>query len=166
MSYEDLQSIVTWHFNEQIVDNQHILDDLWTLTNVYAKSEEEHQKQTNWENHLREEFNKETDRARRYEDQANYKFATWKACQRTGTDICPQWINHLHITGDTINEPYELENIWEEIHRCLQRAEKIKTRNRRGKERWVQLLKEAISDDEQTARDNDTTVRTYTHAIL
>jgi len=36
MTYEDLQRIVTWPFDENIVDKPHILRDLWTLTTVYA----------------------------------------------------------------------------------------------------------------------------------
>jgi hypothetical protein len=127
MSYEDLKQIVTWHFDENIADKQHILEDLWALTIVYAKKEKEHLHQTEWEDLLKTEFTREVDRAARHHTQRDYKYATLKAFQRIGRDINLRWLKDFQISGETLNDPYKLEDIWVTVHRYLQQEDETIT---------------------------------------
>jgi hypothetical protein len=166
MSYEDLKRIVTWHFDENIVDKKHILEDLWGLTAVYAKKEKEHLHQTEWENLLKTEFTKEIGRAARHHTRRDYETATQRAFQKIGYDINPRWLEDFKITGDTLKDPYKLEDIWVTTHRYLQQEEEIKAKNRVGKEHWMHLLTEAINCDEQHAQSEGKSICNYSNAIL
>ncbi len=73
-------------FTNQIKSNhsfRDVLHTLWTLTTIYAKPEEEHQRQMEWERHLDDEIIKEIDRTARCNKKRNYKNATVQAFLRS-----------------------------------------------------------------------------------
>jgi hypothetical protein len=59
-----------------------------------------------------------------------------------------------------------LTEIWVGIHRFLQCEEKLKAKNRAGREPWLQMLIEAISYDEQIAQKQGKPIVDYYNAIL
>ncbi len=156
---------VTWHFDNDIAEKPDVLHTLWTLTTIYAKSEEELQKQMEWEHHLTNEFTKEIDRAARRNKKRNYKNATIQAFMRMGISVNPQWLNGINITGDTIHNHDNVENIWYDIQAYLQREQRVRIENRSGKEHWLQMLNKAISYNEQIAQ-KQCKPTDYTNALL
>jgi len=118
-----------------------------------------------WERHLEDEIIKEIDRKARSNKKRNYKNAAVQAFLRMGITINPQWLNNINITGDTIENQDDVENIWDDIQAYLQREQKIKAENRLGKEQWLQMLNKAISYDEHIAQ-KQRKPRDYTNALL
>ncbi len=86
--------------------------------------------------------------------------------QRVGIFINPDWLFNYTITGNTIQNPVELETIWDSIQRTIQQEKRIKEKNRIGKEHWLQLLREAICYDEQQAYSDKTPLVNYDKAIM
>jgi len=148
------------------MDKPDLLDKLGNIALQYAKPEEEAAQQTEWEKHINEEFTKEVDRAVRQNDRLDYGSAAVKAFQKVGIFINPDWLFNHTITGNTIQNPVELENIWDSIQRTILQEQRIKEKNRRGKEHWLQLLREAICYDEQQAYSDKTPLVNYDKAIM
>ena len=89
-----------------------------------------------------------------------------QAFQRIGLNINPNWLFEFHISGKTILNPKEIENIWDTVQRNLRKEKQIQRLHRQGKEQWLQMLYEAMAHDDQKAFERGEPVLNYDKAIL
>jgi len=152
--------------DERVLNKPDLLEELWKIALLHAKSEEEVKQQMEWEKHIIEEFTKEINRAARQDTPLNYGYATVQAFQKVGIFINPDWLFDYNISGNTIQNSVELETIWDSIQRTIQKEKQIMEENIIGKEHWMQLLREAICYDKQQAYSQKTPLLNYYKAIM
>jgi len=113
------------------VDKLDILEKLWMNFINHAKLEEETKnKQIGRNISESNSQRREIDRDARDNTKRDPQYATIQAFQRIVLNINPEWLLNIKISGENIDQPVALENIWDTIHRYLQCKEQIKTQNR------------------------------------